>query len=482
MSKVFRRRLQGVAFLVVLALLLGLAVATYQKAFTSVAHGDPEDRHRGQPAPGGLGRQGARRHRRRRPEGRRASADGATIELAINPDYLDQIPADVSARLLPKTLFGERFVNLQIPDSPSQKRLADGDVIGQDRSANAIELQKVIDDTLPLLQAVQPQDLSYTFGAVADALRGRGKSLGENLASTGEYFGQVNTVLPQLQADISELADFADTYQGAADDLLAVLDNLSVVNRTVVDQKEQLRRTFTVVAASSNVTADFLKTNEQNLISLAQTSRPVLGVFAKYSPEYPCLLTGLTRFNPMISEAFGADGDPSLNLNITVSLPPRNPYVPGDQPAYVAKSGPDCRGLTNIDAIIAAAQHDEYYCPVPAPTACIPPTTRPRATPLRRRQRTQRRPAGSREPVDRAVPALPPGRLDGGTGFRAQHPRLPDRREARTGLRPGRHDDGSAAARDAGEPPMKGQLRGPRGADDQAGDLRRWSRSWPATC
>jgi hypothetical protein len=68
----------------------------------------------------------------------------------------------------------------------------------------------------------------------------------------------------------------------------------------------------------------------------------------------------------MISEAFGADGDPSLNLNITVSLPPRNPYVPGDQPAYSAKNGPDCRGLSNIDAIIAAAQHNEYYCPVPA--------------------------------------------------------------------------------------------------------------------
>ena len=91
----------------------------------------------------------------------------------------------------------------------------------------------------------------------------------------------------------------------------------------------------------------------------------MLGVFAKYSPEYPCLLNGLTRFNPMISEAFGADGDPALNLNITVSLPPRNPYVPGDQPVYADQSGPDCRGLTDIDAMIAAAQQNEYYCPSP---------------------------------------------------------------------------------------------------------------------
>ena len=193
----------------------------------------------------------------------------------------------MSVRLLPKTLFGERFVALQLPDQPAQERLADGDVIGQDRSENAIELQRVIDDTLPLLQAVQPEDLSFTLGAVADALRGRGDELGANLAATGQYFGEINTVLPELQADISELADFAETYDGAADDLLAVLDNLSITNTTVVDQAEQLRRTFTVGASSANVTAGFLETNERNLISLAETSLPVLGLFAEYSPGVP---------------------------------------------------------------------------------------------------------------------------------------------------------------------------------------------------
>ncbi|MGY1721717.1 MCE family protein [Blastococcus sp. SYSU DS0533] len=361
---VARRRLQGLAFLVVLVLLLGLAVAAYQKAFTEVARvtlqtdtvgnqlqeasdvkvrgvivGDVRDV--------------------------RASADGAEIELAIRPEHLAQIPADVTARLLPKTLFGERFVSLELPERPSAERLADGDVIGQDRSENAIELQRVIDGLLPLLQAVEPQDLATTLGAVADALRGRGDRLGANLAEVGRYVGELNTVLPDLQADIIGLADFADTYDSAADDLLALLDNLAVTSTTLVDQQEQLRRTFTVGRAAGDVTAGFLEANERNIISLAETSRPVLGVFAEYSPVYPCLLEGLTRFNPMISEAFGADGDPSLDLNIVVTLPPRNPYVPGDQPAYLDRSGPDCQGLDDIDGLIRAAERGEYYCPTP---------------------------------------------------------------------------------------------------------------------
>ena len=361
---VIRRRSQGLAFLIVLALLLGLAVAVYQKAFTEVARVTLETETAGNQLQeaSDVKMRGVIVGDVREVS---ASIDGATIELAIKPEYLEQIPADVTVRLLPKTLFGERFVALEMPENPSSERLADGDVIGEDRSENAIELQRVIDNTLPLLQAVEPQDLSYTLGAVAEALRGRGNRLGQNMATTGEYFGEINTVLPQLQADISELADFADTYNGAADDLLAVLDNLAVTNATIVDQEEQLRRTFTVGASSANELAGFLETNEQNLISLAATSRPVLGLFAEYSPVYPCLLEGLTRSVPRIGETFGTDGDPALNLNIQVSFPPRNPYAPGDQPAYLDKTGPDCMGLDSIDAEIAQAQDGEYYCPYP---------------------------------------------------------------------------------------------------------------------
>lgn len=361
-AAVIRRRGQGLAFLVVLALLLGLSVATYKKAFTEVARVTLETDTAGNQLQeaSDVKVRGVIVGDVREVE---ASADGATIELAIKPEYLDQIPADVSVRLLPKTLFGERFVALQLPENPSAERLADGDVIGQDRSENAIELARVIDNTLPLLQAVQPDDLSFTLGAVADALRGRGDELGANLAATGEYFSEINTVLPQLQADISGLADFADTYDGAAEDLLAVLDNLAITNSTLVDQSEQLRRTFTVGESSARVTAGFLETNERNLISLAESSRPVLGVFAEYSPEYPCLLDGLARSVPRIGETFGTDGDPALNLNIQVVFPPRNAYQPGDQPAYLDQSGPDCRGLLDIDQQIAEAQAGEFYCP-----------------------------------------------------------------------------------------------------------------------
>ena len=79
MGTVIRRRLQGVAFLVTLVLLLGLAVAQYNKVFTEVARVTLEtdtignQLRRGVPADvaGGL-----QRHRPP-PVGRRGGADGA---------------------------------------------------------------------------------------------------------------------------------------------------------------------------------------------------------------------------------------------------------------------------------------------------------------------------------------------------------------------------------------------------------------------
>src|SRR6476661_4848323 len=125
MGKVIRTRIQGLAFLVVLATLLGLSVATYNKAFTTVArvtlHTDTAGNQLQEASDVKV--RGVIVGEVRKISG---TSKGATIDLAINPAYLPEIPADVSARLLPKTLFGERYVSLVIPDHPSAARLADG--------------------------------------------------------------------------------------------------------------------------------------------------------------------------------------------------------------------------------------------------------------------------------------------------------------------------------------------------------------------
>src|SRR5487761_2800807 len=41
-----------------------------------------------------------------------SNGDGAVIQLQLNPKYIKDIPQNVHAELIPKTVFGEKYINL----------------------------------------------------------------------------------------------------------------------------------------------------------------------------------------------------------------------------------------------------------------------------------------------------------------------------------------------------------------------------------
>ena len=89
---------------------------------------------------------------------------------------LDTIPANVTGSIVPKTLFGEKYVSLEVPETGPSGTMRAGAVI--DRTEVSIEVEKVLSDLYPLLRAVSPADINYTLNALATALEGRGESVG----------------------------------------------------------------------------------------------------------------------------------------------------------------------------------------------------------------------------------------------------------------------------------------------------------------
>ncbi|MQA25310.1 MAG: MCE family protein, partial [Micromonosporaceae bacterium] len=180
LGAIIRRRVLGLIFLLGLVSLMGLSVAFYQKAFTPVLwvtlHADHAGLQLNPQADVKL--RGALVG-----EVREITSDGdkATLRLALDPKMAPHVPENITARLLPKTLFGEKYVLLVAPERASPTSIADGAVIAQDRTETALELERALDDLMPLLQAVKPQKLAATLSAMARALEGRGDKLGKNL-------------------------------------------------------------------------------------------------------------------------------------------------------------------------------------------------------------------------------------------------------------------------------------------------------------
>ena len=271
---------------------------------------------------------------------RKVTADGAVLTLGLYPGRLVSIPANVTARILPKTLFGEKYVALQVPVHPSGQSIRAGDVIRE--SQVAIEVQKVLRDFYPLLRTVQPAQLSYTLTSIADALEGRGQALGRNLVVLDDYLRRMNPQVPQLVDDLGKLAAVSDTYSQVLPEVARILRNSVVTGRTFVDREQKIKALFDDVAAFSSTSRAFLVANGDNIIRLSQLGREQLSTFAKYAPEYPCLLQGLTGQIPGLSQVWRGH-----ILHINLETLPKQPtgYGPQDSPVYGANNPPNCAAL-----------------------------------------------------------------------------------------------------------------------------------------
>ncbi|MFP5218129.1 MAG: MCE family protein, partial [Actinomycetes bacterium] len=334
----------GLVFLLVLAGLIGLSVATYTKAFSdTVTVTLRADRIGNQLSTGGdvkvrgliIGEV----------RSVRATDDGAELELHLQPEQAATVPADATAMILPKTLFGEKFVSIVYdePASGGPQSLADGGVIEQDRSATAREFSQALDNLLPVLQTLEPEQLSVTLNAVSSALRDRGDQIGGNLVLVRQYLAEFNPELPRLAENVAGTADFADNLDAAAPDLLSLLEDFSAINRNLVRDEQAIEQVLVQTTGLAGTAESFVAENEQRFITLARVSQPNLRLYEKYAPMYPCLAYSLVDDHRAIADSFGTL---QPGLHITLEFTRNNGgYVPGDEPEYLDRSGPTCRSL-----------------------------------------------------------------------------------------------------------------------------------------
>jgi phospholipid/cholesterol/gamma-HCH transport system substrate-binding protein len=267
---------------------------------------------------------------------------GALLHVALQPDKVDQIPDNVTALIVPKTLFGEKYVALQIPPDPAEHPIEADDVIEQ--ASVPIEVEKVLNDVYPLLTAVQPRDLASTLGTLATALGGRGERIGDNLVRLDGYLKKINPMVPELVRDLRDLGGVADLYAEQMPELARLLENAVVTANTLTGEEDEIKRFLGDVRQLSSTTREFLEANGASITEAARTSVPVLDLLAEYSPEFPCLLGGLVNWLPRVEEQFRGH-----IVHINLELLPDQPegYTTADDPKYGTGIGPQCLTLPN---------------------------------------------------------------------------------------------------------------------------------------
>lgn len=334
MGALVRRRLLGLAFLLVVALFFTVTIMKFNKDFTSFTTVTLVTDSVGNalPANADVKARGVVVGEVRSVE---PDADGkVNVELGLNPDMADQLPAATTARILPKTLFGERYVALQVPDT-SGPTLASGDTIQTDTSGNAKELQELFDKLLPVLDAIPPQDLNVTLTSLSQALSGRGEQLGTTFENLNTIFSRVNKNLPQLQSTLRGLATFSQTYSQALPDVIDALDNLRVTTNTIAERQGDLRTLIATLGVAATDTTGWLQRNGNNLVDLFVDSEQLLTGLAKQSATFQCTFHNFATLVPESRKIVGADTkNPGVRVNLQF-VNPRGRYLPNqDEPRF----------------------------------------------------------------------------------------------------------------------------------------------------
>lgn len=269
-----------------------------------------------------------------------AGRPAAKLMLEVNPKYLPVIPANVVATIEAATLFGNKYVSLEAPESPQERQISTHDVI-EVRSVTT-EFNTLFETITSIAEKVDPIALNATLSAVAQGLDGLGGKFGESLTDGSEILARLNPRMPRVGHDLHRLADLADVYTAASADLWQFLQNAVTTARTLNDHRHDLDSALLAALGVGQTGADLFEKAGPYLSRGAADLVPTADLFDTYSPELFCLLRNSSEIGPKIADVLGGNGYSFAGAGTLIGAP--NPYVyPDNLPRINSRGGPGGR-------------------------------------------------------------------------------------------------------------------------------------------
>jgi phospholipid/cholesterol/gamma-HCH transport system substrate-binding protein len=262
----------------------------------------------------------------------------AALHLAMDPHQLRRIPANVGVDIASTTVFGNKFVELQMPPTPSAQRLQPGQVL--DASRVTVEFNTVFEQLTSLLSVIEPGKLNATLDAIAMTLNGRGHAIGQAFADLDALFARLQPSLPILEHDLRVAPTVVNTYAGASADLLSVVANTTTLGHTIVSQQQQLDAVLISAAGLGDIGADVLGANRRPLTEVLHLAVPTTDVLARHHDGIYC---GIAGMGPIIDTP--PSPVPGVIASLSFGLGIERYRYPSNLPKVAAKGDSHCADI-----------------------------------------------------------------------------------------------------------------------------------------
>jgi virulence factor Mce-like protein len=151
--------------------------------------------------------------------------DGVTVEMLIDPEWADRIPADIVAKINSKSAVGEQYVNLvPEPDADVDRLLAEGDVIPRENTQLPVDVQDLFESLEGVLGDVEPAETRRLIQTLSESIGGKESD---------------------IKAILESLATLSGTFAEVAPEQQRLLDNATVAGDAFLDSKEAFTEAIT---------------------------------------------------------------------------------------------------------------------------------------------------------------------------------------------------------------------------------------------
>ena len=226
--------------------------------------------------------------------------------LDVYPKYLHLIPANVDARIVATTVFGEKYVSMTAPENPLPQRITPSNVI--DARSVTTEINTLFQTITSIAEKVDPVKVNLTLSAAAQALSGLGDKFGQSIINGSAALDEVNPRMPIIRHDIQQLAALGDTYADASPDLVNFLNNGATTAHTIHAQEKDLDRALLAAAGFGATGADIFNRGGPYLARGAKDLVPSAQLLDTYSPELFCTVRNLHDGEPKVAAFAGGNG------------------------------------------------------------------------------------------------------------------------------------------------------------------------------
>lgn len=182
-----------------------------------------------------------------------ANDGGALVKMALQPSV--HLRQDVRAVIRPKTMLGEKFVELVRQQGSTEPYLQSGATIPKSQTGQAIE----IDDILNAMDAPTRKAMSESFRELGVALDGRQ--------------ADVAAALAPLDNTIANLRPLARVGESRQQELDRILTNLNIIMQALADEQDQLGH----IVDSGDTVMSAIASRDQALAGTVQNGASVFG-------------------------------------------------------------------------------------------------------------------------------------------------------------------------------------------------------------